>query len=446
VATYYISPTGSGRADGSSWANAARISQLNTLVDKAGPGGTVLLRADQGAYNITAPMIVRSGGDAGAPVTIMGANGAGQPMAAEFVSNRNIAAGVTGGEMFRIMNGADHLVFENLAFRNVGNAFRFGGDVRDITIQHVDAYNVQRFIVDSASGTNTSASVTGLTVRDVEVHGFSKGVVHLQYNSSNILIEDVYGDSEKQSHDNFAMGVHLDGTVHDVVIRRTTMGNAYNSTSDYWNGDGFATERGVYNVRFESTRAFNNTDAGYDLKSSNTYLFDAYSANNKRNYRFWSDSITLENSIGDDPDKQGGSGSEAQVWLADGAKATIINSQFTHTDNGATVFSLSLGAILSLFGQISYDGAYSSLQSGAKITTLQSAPEPTALTTPPPSSGGTSKGIRLPRHAHRDRGRRSDDRRQGRGQDPGRRWGRRDYRRPWDHHHRARPLRYDRRR
>jgi hypothetical protein len=82
----------------------------------------------------------------------------------------------------------------------------------------------------------------------------------------------VYGDSERQDGDNFAIGVALSGTVHNVVLRRVAMMNSHDSSEEYWNGDGFATERGVYNIRFEDTHASGSTDSGYDLKSTDTVL------------------------------------------------------------------------------------------------------------------------------------------------------------------------------
>jgi hypothetical protein len=339
-------------------------------VDRAGPGGKVLLRADQGPYTVTTTIQLRAGGRAGAPVTVGGADGSGAPRAAEIVSDRDVAAGAVGSEVFRLMNGANHLAFETLVFRNVGNgAFRFGADVEDISIRSVKAYNVQRFIEDTASKPNATATVTRLVVKNVEIRGFSKAAIRLRYDSNDIVIEDVFGDSEKQAHDNFAIGVALDGTVHGVVIRRTTMGNAYNDKGEYWNGDGFTTERGVHDVRFENTRSFGNTDAGYDLKSRDTVLIGAVAEKNKRNFRIWSDSVTIKDSTGDGPVKAGGSGSAAQVWLADGAKATIVDSRFVHSGSGV-VFELSKGAGLALKGAVRHDAkgdAWSRLGEGATI-------------------------------------------------------------------------------
>lgn len=384
MSTVYISPTGAGSADGSSWANAAKISQLSTMIGKAGAGGTVLLRADQGAYNLTSMVSITKGGLDGAAVTIRGADGSGAAMAAQIVGTRDIAKGIDGNEVFRLGTGANNLTFENLQFNNIGNgAFRIAADVNNLNIHSVKAYNVQRFIEDYVSGTATTASVNGLVVQNVEVHGYSKGVVRLQYNSRNVVLDNVFGDSERQSHDNFAMGVALDGTVHDVLIRSTTMANNYNTNGSYWNGDGFATEGGVYRVTFQDTVSVGNTDGGYDIKSKDTTLINAYASGNKRNFRIWSDSVTIKGAIGEDPHRYGGSGSQVQVWLADNAKLAISDSQFLHTPSGSAVFELSTGSRVLVSGSVTYtgDGAvYSRLEPGATITTVTT--EPTLATAP----------------------------------------------------------------
>src|SRR3546814_6190988 len=75
----YISPTGSGSGDGSSAANAATLEDLPQLIAAAGPGGEVLLLADQGDYTApTGALAIVAGGTASAPVTIRGVESAGR--------------------------------------------------------------------------------------------------------------------------------------------------------------------------------------------------------------------------------------------------------------------------------------------------------------------------------------------------------------------------------
>ena len=72
MATVYVSPLGSGNGSGSGAGNAIAFANLNAAILAAGPGGTVLLLADQGAYNTSAPVTISAGGGDGAPVTIKG--------------------------------------------------------------------------------------------------------------------------------------------------------------------------------------------------------------------------------------------------------------------------------------------------------------------------------------------------------------------------------------
>lgn len=315
------------------------FTKLNTAVDIAGPGGSVLLLADQGKYNAAGTITLTNGGTDAAPVTIKGVASNGSAMDVQIYGTRapvySAATAASGGDVFRLLSGADNLKFEGMDFFNVENAFRVGASIRNLSIQNMEADNIRYFLYDIASGTNSAATISGLTVRDVEVHGFSKGVIRLQYNTNHVTIEDVFGDSEFQDGDGIAMGIHLDGTVHDVLIKDTTMLNAIatGTKGTYWNGDGFATERGVYNVRFENTLAAGNGDGGYDLKSTNTVLVNAVARDNAHNFRLWGEA-TLINPTGLDPHLRGGSASQMQIQLMTGAHVTVIGGHFD--DSGST--------------------------------------------------------------------------------------------------------------
>jgi hypothetical protein len=394
--TRYISPAGSGTKDGSSWDNAAPLASLSKLIDVAGPGGEVLLRADQGAYHLSDPVFVQAGGAANAPVTIRGVDASGAARSAEFIGTRaaNWQPGLSEGqEAFRLLDGANHLTFENLSFQNIGNgAFRAGSDLSDLTIEHVTATNVGRLVENYVSGAATSASIDGLTVRDVDIQGFSgAGAIRLQYDTRNVLLEDVVGDSQHQNGGLYVNGVVLDDTVHDVVLRQVTMKNSYGKggPDDYWNGDGFTTERGVYNVRFEDTLASGNTDSGYDLKSSNTILVRAVAEDNTRNYKLWSDSITLQDSVSLNPDAKGGVNVQGHIQLTDGARVTMTGGQVRDADPATTVFDLwKPGAHLEVSGtvvSVHPDARLSGLGSGSTLNLL---PADSAAAAEAASAGG----------------------------------------------------------
>jgi serralysin len=346
MATLFISPTGSGRMDGSSIENAATLSSLNSMIGKAGPGGEVLLIADQGAYSRTTQLSITKGGTEDAPVTIRGIDSAGQPMDAEIAGSRapNWEPGkAAGSELFRLLDGADNLVFEDLDIENIGNgAFRVGADIENLTIRSVDATNVGRFIEDYKSGTATSATIDGLAVQDCTITGYSSNAIRLQYDTHDVVIENVVGDSQGQDGGLYISGIAIDGTAHDILISRTEMKNSAGngSAGEYWNGDGFTTERGVYNVTFVDTLASGNTDAGYDLKSSNTQLVRAHAEGNNKNYRLWSDSITLIDCSSADPVHAGGTGVLSHIWLASGADVVINNLDFSDEGAAQLLFDL----------------------------------------------------------------------------------------------------------
>jgi hypothetical protein len=348
--TVYITPTGAGNRDGSSWESAASLMSLPVLIGRAGPGGKVLIRADLGTYNITRQIEMRVGGEPDRPVTIMGVDSSDRPMKATIVGTRADPYrpdGPPGSAVFRLGRGANHLRFEHLSFRNQGNGcFYVSGDIRDLAIQHVDAANVRRFFENYAAGAPGSATIDGLIIRDVEVKGFSKGAIRLQYDTHNVVLEDILGDSEWQDRDNFAEGVALEGTVHDVLVRRVTMRNSRDTLHAYWNGDGFTAEQNTYRIRFEDTMGSGNTDAGYDLKSNDTVLLRASAEDNKHNFKIWGNNVTIHSCIGRGPHRRGGTGVQDQVEILKGANVTITGCEFVDSDPMTTVFHVETGARL----------------------------------------------------------------------------------------------------
>src|SRR3546814_19708400 len=91
------------------------------------------------------------------------------------------------------------------------------------------------------------------------------------------------------------------------------MENVQSSAGAYFNGDGFASERGVYDVRFIDTVARGNTDGGYDLKPSGTVVVRALSEENGRNYRLRGEA-TLTDAVGLNPVLRGALSATTPPW------------------------------------------------------------------------------------------------------------------------------------
>jgi len=367
----YVAPSAAGAGDGSSWADAAELPDVPELVEQLPDGGEIWLRADTGPFQVTERMQIGAGGLESAPVVLRGVDEAGNPAAAVLQGTRTAPYdpdGEAGNDVFTLRGGAEHLGFRDLAFENVENAFLASGDVTDVVISDTTATNVRRFFENYQADDEPGADVSDLVIRDVTVTGFSKRAVRLRYGSHDVLLEDVVGDSQQQDGDDFAIGVHLEEDVHDVVLRRVTMSNTRDSLHEYWNGDGFATERGVSDVTFEDTTASGNTDAGYDLKSSGTTLVNAVAEGNKRNFRFWADDLVARGCQGFDPVKRGGSSSQAQVWLGEDAVVQLEDCTLTDADPETVVFDLEPGASLVMSGgQLQHAGELETLQGGATV-------------------------------------------------------------------------------
>ena len=367
----YVAPSAAGSGDGSSWGDAAGLADVPALVEELTGGGEIWLRADTGPFDVADRLMLDAGGADGAPVVIRGVDEQGDPTPAVLHGTRTTpyaADGESGGDVFTLRGGADHLQFSDLAFEDVDNAFLAAGDVSDLVIADTSATNVRRFFENYKADAEPSADVSDLVIRHVSVTGFSKRVVHLRYGSHDVLLEDVTGDSQQQDGDDFAIGVHLEDEVHGVVLRRVSMSNVKDSLHSYWNGDGFATERGVSGITFEDTTSSGNTDAGYDLKSTSTTLVNAVAEGNKRNFRLWADDVVAKDCRGVDPVKRGGDASQAQVWLGKGAAARLENCTFTDDDPGTVVFDLEPGADLVMAGgEIKRAGELQKLQSGADV-------------------------------------------------------------------------------
>lgn len=366
----YISPTGSGLADGSSVANAAPFSAIGSMISGAGSDGEVLMLADQGDYNLTGSAIIIVGGSGadGHPVVVRGIDSAGDTMRANIVGTRPDLFdpdGFVGEQVFRLVNGADNLTFKDMSFTNIGyGAFRVGADIRNLTIENIDATNVQRFFEDYVTAPNATATITGLTIRNVNVDGFSRGVIRLNYDTSDVLIENVHGDSQRQDETGaaFAIGIHIEGTAHDITIRNSSMRNAEDRLSgSFWNGDGFATEGGAYDIRFENALSSGNVDAGFDIKSTMTTFDNTVAEDNGRGYRLWATDTVLTDITSVDPYLRGGNSSQNHIWFNRGAAATIIRPVLI--DNvSTTAISLTEGsATANLTGLIAMIGANATL-------------------------------------------------------------------------------------
>lgn len=336
----YVNGEARGSGDGSSEEDAAALSSIGSIITDATEPTEIRILAADGTLEVGDTVTIGDRPDGAPPVVVRGwSDGSARVRLVGDRTSPYDVVGEPGTDLFRLGAGADRLRFEGFDITDVGTVFRVAGDLADLEITDITADNVRRFFDTTAGGGGETASVTGLRISDVEVNGFSKNVIRIRYDSSAIVIENVIGDSERQDGDNFAIGVQLDGTAHDIVLRRVTMRNSTDSTGQYWNGDGFSAERGVHRVQFVETVAEGNTDGGYDLKGSDIVMQSVRATDNKRNYRFWGE-IVVQDCEAVNPLRRGGTGTQAQVQIAEGADVVMRGCSFTDADDDTIVFDL----------------------------------------------------------------------------------------------------------
>lgn len=369
-AVLHITVAGAGDRDGVGVANAGRLEDLPGLVAASEPGDEVWIHA--GSYAQDAPVAITSGGAPGRPVVVRGVDG--RPELVGSRADPYDADGPQGREVFRLLEGADHLRFVNLAFRNQGNGcFRIGADITDLAIADVTGDNVGRLVEDTASGERTSATVAGLEVTDATVRGYSESVIRLRYDTHSVVLADIQGDAQAQEQepDDFPIGVALEDTVHDVDVQRVAMRNNRSQRADdeYWNGDGFTAEADTYDLRFVDTYAGGNSDAGYDLKSTSTTLLRPVAEDNSRNFRFWGRGIEVRECLGRSPRRRGGRTTQAQVHGAGATDALLVDCSFTDDDPGTIVFDVDEGTVRVEGGEVRHaaDARLQGVEEGAHL-------------------------------------------------------------------------------
>ncbi len=363
--------TVAGGGTGASFEDAAGLSALPSLIASSAPGDEVWIHAGAEDYVAAGEIVIAAGGEPGLPVVVRGVgkdwHDAGRPRIVGTRANPWAPDGEVGGVVFRLNAGADHLRFVNIGFADQGNGcWRVARPVEDVRLENIVADNVHRLLEVFVSGEG-EAPVKNFRLKDVSVRGYARAVARIQYDSSDVVFEDVFGDSEAQQYESFSTGITLDGPAHDIVFRRAVMlNNRQLAGEGYWNADGFSSERDNHAILYEDTFAAGNTDGGYDLKSTDTKLVRAVAADNKRNFRLWGQ-ISLEACEGRDPFKRGGSGTQAQVHVNPQAQVEVNDSRMIDDSPNTIVYDADDDGVAVVKG-----GCYTR-NPGSKLETVEPA-------------------------------------------------------------------------
>ncbi len=233
-------------------------------------------------------------------------------LAAGSETTRIIAAGEP---VYVVQSGA---TYRGIRADDVGNGlFVIRDPVQNVEIADVEVTGGYRVIENTARSGGPAADCVGLRVRGARASDLRRGFARIRYASRDGLIEDVTANGILTTGaSDLPVGVAFADQASDFTLERCTMRGFrwQRDDSQYWNGDGYSTERGNSRIRFRNCAAWDNSDGGFDLKSSETLLDDCVSGRNARNYRLWT-AIQATRLTSVDPVKIGGTGDTNHISI-----------------------------------------------------------------------------------------------------------------------------------
>lgn len=253
-----------------------------------------------------------------------------------------------GEPVYVVRSGA---AYRSVHARDVGNGlFVIREPVRDVQISDIAVEGGYRVIENSAASKQTGAGCVGLRVRGAQASNLERGFARIRYDSHDGVISDVRASGLLTTGaTDLPVGIAFDDTAHDFRIERCVMRGFRwkRAAKKYWNGDGFSTERGNKRMQFRQCAAWDNSDGGFDLKSSETLLDDCVSGRNARNFRLWT-TMRATRLTSLDPVKIGGIGDTTHfaIMAAPGGAPLVITIDhlIVKSDHGWPIFDVHKGA------------------------------------------------------------------------------------------------------
>ncbi|MBB4098350.1 hypothetical protein [Sphingomonas kyeonggiensis] len=242
------------------------------------------------------------------------------------MTSRLVRIAAEGEPVYVVHSGA---AYRGVHARDVGNGlFVIRESVRGVQISDVEVAGGYRVIENTSVPREAGADIVGLRVQGAKASDLRRSFARIRYGSHDGVIADVTasGTLTTGAHD-LPVGISFADTAHDFRLERCTMRGFQWKRGDnkYWNGDGFSTERGNARILFRQCAAWDNSDGGFDLKSTDSLLDDCTSGRNARNFRLWS-SIRATRLTSVNPQKIGGIGdtNHFAIMAAQGLRQPLV--------------------------------------------------------------------------------------------------------------------------
>jgi hypothetical protein len=344
AAQFYATPSGAGAQNGTSWSNAYPQSQIQNALNALAAGDT--LNLGSGTYTLTA-LSISGSGSAGNPKTVLGVDtGGGRPV---FQGTFNVN-NASNGTFINFPGAASYWTIKNISFRNYGFVINLPQSGSTFTLRSNLVF--EDLAMDSIEDGIRIFNAENVVVKNCSAIRYTKKAFRIgdytRFMTFDGCSADCNGGDNSFPARAIPTGFFMEDTggaeiIHDIdFIDCVARNNRFaQSSTAYWNGDGFSSERGMYNLSFIRCESYDNHDGGFDNKADDMVFQDCIAAGNMRAYRQWGTRVQMVNCIAAYNTKWGGTGGANGIWMS--GSAGTLELDFSTIHDSGTLISVESG-------------------------------------------------------------------------------------------------------
>jgi hypothetical protein len=286
----YLTPTGAGLQDGTSWANAYAASSLGTVVNSTMAAGDTLYL--EGNHYGSAILNITASGTSTARKRIIGVDRgvSGYPKP---VFEGTSKAENQGG-CIRLQSGASYWELQNLEGRRRGWALYTYGANAGLVINNVGCYNTVHGIAFN--------DADDLQIVNAKVANYTKYGIHLIQGCDDATITNCHADGSgtgdagggSSSLAGFMLHTDTAATPMNTNVALTDCSSRNHVSSGQ--GDGYLVEYNNTGVTFLRCVSFDNGQAGFDAKGLQQEFTDCVAVRVGNGFKIWKNA-TMYNCI-----------------------------------------------------------------------------------------------------------------------------------------------------
>ncbi|BDD00822.1 hypothetical protein PEPS_31020 (plasmid) [Persicobacter psychrovividus] len=338
----YVTASGAGEQDGSSWENAIegnREGGLNAAWALLGETGTMMIEG--GLYDVPQTLNINNSGASATGMKIIEGvdKGAGLP-----VFEGVWQEGDNSVSFIRASTNASFWAVKNIIIKNYANGIETRGRHETIEINNVTVDNCfyGLSIRGGATASNAEQGTHDVAIEGVTVKHFVESAVKIFGGTYKVTVSNSYADQGGEAffqagRENFpiafSVGNDNDDEVNDSEINFINVRgeNIYHANSGgWWNGYVFNAGTNARKITYTNCFAKNSTGTGFGDRSPAPVLTNCISIANTQNFRFWSTTgATVDNCLAAFSYRHGGDDNRANTnnfWTEVGSKVTVQNS------------------------------------------------------------------------------------------------------------------------